>query len=125
MKKLKFKINHELFVLFYNFLAKWMEENRISTDNDVRLAYAVIDNYLDARSTRNLVRYRFTGEKKVTLNHDTAFAIAIAIEPLQNEGLPSNYLGNFLLQLYAMIDKLYATINFSDDDYNQYQLENQ
>jgi hypothetical protein len=110
MKKYKLKITHS----YLTALARWVEGRMMRADGSKTAlseaaCWAVLNRWVESEKVRQGCKYPWVGEKKMSLSVDVALALAwlIASQKLK----PADYLDNYLLQVYAEIHQLYATIN--------------
>jgi hypothetical protein len=107
MKKYKLKITHS----YLTALVRWMESRTINNPLPFSEAacLAVLLRWVESEKVRMGCKYPWIGEKKMSLSMDVALALAwlIASQKLK----PADYLDCYLLQVFAEIHQLYATIN--------------
>lgn len=110
MKKYKLIINYQLLLAFSRLLEVWTAANCSTEDTATRMAWALLMRLLDDRRLRELIRFRFKGDKKVSLKAEETFAVAFMIETVGNYKMGDD-MGNFLRTTYGDIHQYFTTIN--------------
>lgn len=106
-KKFKLKITYELLQALVAVIENVINENFGSKLNSWSnlASLLIIDEWINSRKIRDLLRFQFGGEIKISIKHELTASLAHIIQLLDPE--PSTHLGNYLLQIHSDIHKYF------------------